>query len=51
MADKGRDPIPVFKKSLALTKNYKNTEILCLKHIFTFFVKSMLFDVIINHLL
>ena len=28
MADKGRDPIPVFKKSLALTKNYKNTEIL-----------------------
>ena len=28
MADKGRDPIPVFKKSIALTKKCKNIEIL-----------------------
>ena len=28
MADKGKDPTPVFKKSLALTKKYKNIEIL-----------------------
>ena len=28
MADKGKDPLPIFKKSIALTKKYKNTEIL-----------------------
>ncbi len=28
MADKGKDPIPVFKKSLQLVKKYKNIEIL-----------------------
>jgi len=28
MADKGRDPIPVFKKSIFLTKKYKNIEVL-----------------------
>ena len=28
MADKGKDPIPVFKKSIKLVKNYKNIEIL-----------------------
>ena len=28
MADKGKDPIPVFKKSLSLTKEFKNIEIL-----------------------
>ena len=28
MADKGKDPIPVFKKSISLTKKYKNIEIL-----------------------
>ena len=28
MADKGKDPLPTFKKSLALTKKYKNIEIL-----------------------
>ena len=28
MADKGKDPIPIFKKSIALTKKYKNVEIL-----------------------
>ena len=28
MADKGKDPIPVFKKSLSLTKKFKNIEIL-----------------------
>ena len=28
MADKGKDPTPIFKKSIALTKRYKNTEIL-----------------------
>ena len=28
MADSGKDPIPVFKKSIAITKQYKNIEIL-----------------------
>tara|TARA_Y100001970_G_scaffold133625_1_gene164656 strand:+ start:18183 stop:18878 length:696 start_codon:yes stop_codon:yes gene_type:complete len=28
MADKGKDPIPEFKKSIKLAKNYKNVEIL-----------------------
>jgi transaldolase len=28
MADKGKDPLPIFKKSLSLTKKYKNIEIL-----------------------
>jgi len=28
MADKGKDPLPIFKKSIALTKKYKNIEIL-----------------------
>jgi transaldolase len=28
MADKGKDPLPIFKKSIALTKEYKNIEIL-----------------------
>ena len=28
MADKGIDPIPVFKRSISLTKNCKNIEIL-----------------------
>ena len=28
MADTGKDPLPVFKKSIALTKKYKNIEIL-----------------------
>jgi transaldolase len=26
--DVGKDPVPEFKKSIALTKNYKNVEIL-----------------------
>ena len=28
MADKGKDPVPIFKKSISLTKRYKNIEIL-----------------------
>ena len=28
MADKGKDPLPIFKKSISLTKKYKNIEIL-----------------------
>ena len=28
MADKGKDPVPIFKKSIALTEKYKNVEIL-----------------------
>ena len=28
MADKGKDPVPIFKKSITLTKNYKKIEIL-----------------------
>ena len=28
MADKGKDPLPIFKKAIALTKKYKNIEIL-----------------------
>ena len=28
MADKGKDPLPIFKKSIALVKKYKNIEIL-----------------------
>ena len=28
MADKGRDPLPIFKKSISLTKKNKNIEIL-----------------------
>ncbi len=28
MADKGKDPVPIFKKSISLTKKYKNIEIL-----------------------
>ena len=28
MADTGKDPVPIFKKSIALTKKYKNIEIL-----------------------
>ena len=28
MADKGKDPLPIFKRSIALTKRYKNIEIL-----------------------
>ncbi len=28
MADKGKDPLPIFKKSISLTKNDKNIEIL-----------------------
>ena len=28
MADKGKDPLPIFKKSIALTKKNKNIEIL-----------------------
>ena len=28
MADKGKDPVPIFKKSVSLTKKYKNIQIL-----------------------
>ena len=28
MADKGKDPLPIFKRSIVLTKKYKNIEIL-----------------------
>ena len=28
MSDKGKDPIPIFKKSISLTKKNKNVEIL-----------------------
>ena len=28
MADKGKDPLPIFKKSIVLTKKYKDIEIL-----------------------
>ena len=28
MTDKGKDPLPIFKKSISLTKNNKNIEIL-----------------------
>ena len=28
MADKGKDPLPIFKKSISLTKRNKNIEIL-----------------------
>ena len=28
MADRGKDPLPIFKKSISLTKKYKNIEIL-----------------------
>ena len=28
MADKGKDPLPIFKRSIAITKKYKNIEIL-----------------------
>ena len=28
MADKGKDPVPIFKKSIAMTKKYKNIEVL-----------------------
>ena len=28
MADKGKDPLPIFKKSIKLTKKHKNIEIL-----------------------
>ena len=28
MADKGKDPVPIFKKSIAVTKKYKNIEVL-----------------------
>ena len=28
MADKGKDPLPVFKRSIALIEKYKNIEIL-----------------------
>jgi transaldolase len=28
MADKGKDPLPIFKKSISITKKYKNIEIL-----------------------
>ena len=28
MADKGKDPLPIFKRSITLTKKYKNIEIL-----------------------
>jgi transaldolase len=28
MADKGKDPVPIFKKSISATKKYKNIEIL-----------------------
>ena len=28
MADRGKDPVPIFKKSVAITKKYKNIEIL-----------------------
>ena len=28
MADTGKDPVPIFKKGIALTKKYKNIEIL-----------------------
>ena len=28
MADKGKDPLPIFKKSISLTKKKKNIEIL-----------------------
>lgn len=28
MADKGKDPVPIFKKSITMTKKYKNVEIL-----------------------
>jgi transaldolase len=28
MADKGKDPLPIFKKSIALTKRYKNIDVL-----------------------
>ena len=30
MADKGKDPLPIFKKSISLTKKKKNIEILWL---------------------
>ena len=28
MSDKGKDPLPIFKKSISLTRKYKNVEIL-----------------------
>ena len=28
MSDKGKDPLPIFKKSISLTQKYKNVEIL-----------------------
>ena len=28
MSDKGKDPLPIFKKSITLTKKYQNIEIL-----------------------
>ena len=28
MADKGKDPLPIFENSIALTKNFKNIKIL-----------------------
>ena len=28
MADRGKDPVPIFKKSVSLTKKYKNIQIL-----------------------
>ena len=28
MADKGKDPLPIFKKSILIVKKYKNIEIL-----------------------
>ena len=28
MSDKGKDPLPIFKKSISLTKKHKNIEIL-----------------------
>ena len=28
MADKGKDPVPIFKKSISLTKKYNNIQIL-----------------------
>lgn len=28
MADQGKDPVPIFKKSIAVTKKYKNVEVL-----------------------
>ena len=39
MADKGKDPVPIFKKSISLTKKNKNIEILWAstkKHIIIF---------------